>query len=82
MLDKHPIFKSKRWGAAITYVIVMALVSFIPGLESERDLLIKAGTVLFGVLIGGYALQDTANAMTTSAAAWKGVQEDRIDNRL
>ncbi len=81
MLDNYPIFKSKRFGSAIVYILVMILVVLVPAVESEQDLIIKAVTALFGVLIGGYALQDTAAAMTTSAAAWKGVQEDRIDSR-
>jgi hypothetical protein len=56
------ILKSKRFWTAVVGVIMMALVAAIPSLEPYVDTLEPAIVVLFGALIGGYSLEETAQA--------------------
>lgn len=56
------ILKSKRFWTAIVGVIMMALVAAIPSLESYTETLEPAIVILFGVLIGGYSIEETAQA--------------------
>lgn len=56
------IFKSRRFWSAVLGLLFMVLVSFVPALEPYRDTLIAAATVVIGLLIGGYAAEDVAEA--------------------
>lgn len=56
---------SKRFWTGIIGVFMMLAVEAVPGLENNAAQLQEAILYIVGMLIGGFSLQDTAQAFTT-----------------
>jgi len=60
-----PLFKSRKYWAAIIGVLVSGIVAYIPELEAVQSEMILFCTVIFGLVIHGYAEEDKAIAAQT-----------------
>lgn len=56
------IFKSKRFWSALVGLVMMVAVNLVPDLADNADTLTAAILVVVGLLIGGYSVEDAAQA--------------------
>jgi hypothetical protein len=56
------LFKSRKWWAMVVGLVMMAIVHFVPDLAENADQLTESILIVVGLLIGGYALEDSAVA--------------------
>lgn len=60
MSDVPELLKSKRFWGAVFYVLILVVTAFNEDLGQAID--IDQLTLIFGILIGGYAFEDFAKA--------------------
>ena len=64
-LSKPELFKSRKFWTAIIGLLADVIVAFVPDLEPVRIELITSITVIVGLVIGGYGIEDAAIAFKT-----------------
>lgn len=57
------IFKSKRFFSAVAYVIALVLVFYLPDFKGSEEEVASGLTLVFALLIGGYAAEDVVQAI-------------------
>lgn len=64
-LSNIDLFKSRKFWSALLSLIFMVVVAFVPDLESHAAQLIDAALIVVSLVIGGFAIQDGAQAFVT-----------------
>lgn len=57
------IFKSKRFWSAVGYVASLVVVFYLPEFQGSEEEVASGLTLVFGLLIGGYAAEDVVQAI-------------------
>lgn len=61
----HPILNSKRFWSALVGLLVIVLSAYLPELRAHLDVIAPAVVGIIGVLVGGYTVEQTAQAWQT-----------------
>lgn len=71
----NDILKSKRFWVAVISGVIGILVVLIPDLEQYSSTIIESLTVIAGLLIGGYSIQDAIVSYKSGTSKYDSKRE-------
>jgi len=75
MIQVPDVLKSKRFVSSIVAAILATLVVIVPEFQAQEAALLDMVVLLFGLLIGGYSIQDALQVHKTGITKY-----DRVAN--
>ena len=76
------VLKSRRFITLVVGMLVMLVVAYVPQFGSIEDELVSNVTLLVGLLIAGYSLQDVAREFLPTARKMAAATESKLDDTL
>lgn len=74
--------KSKRFISAASYVVALILVAYLPIFEGMELDIASGLTIVFGILIGGYSVEDALKVLVIAREMAKKTETNVDDDLL
>ena len=74
----HDLFKSRKFWTMAVGLIMMVVVNYVPELEENANQLTETVLIIIMMVVGGFALEDTAVAFKSGKRSEKYTPKPKV----